>query len=291
MMSFRSVSAMTVGLVLLTAGCIGSADAGDDVDLPVDGVPMRAMDSGSGLNGLWPPNFHANKQDLYTATLFALAGGTTSAAVSPSIVSSTSLVDGNNAAKETFAYAVKCMLQSTKYVEYHAPLGIDHYQGAGIIDPSGWQFQALPPTVPNAAWSPREALFECMMAHLNGFNLPVQIAYQGSFVHPEENIDEYTMFEALWLATDTNSAITLEVFPGDWFDVHCPRDTTRELINMRVCADPMGDCGITVRTSSDRNQRCVGDAAGNWTCDGKPVLKTRLNPFTMGGMYADCTSP
>jgi hypothetical protein len=277
MLHFRALAAISLGLCC-SLGC--TSESGDFLD--DDGepeVPLTPQDTGHSQNNLGPDAFHKRKGDLHIASEHPLTTSVQPSTLDPSLAALVPNLANDPTGKVTLTYAMKCMLPNGDTLQH----GMDTYVGSGLIDPSNWKTLDLRPL---STWAPRDALFACMIAHLNGLGIQVPLGIQASFVALNENIDDYTMFEALFVAREIDHTMVLKVYPSPTVKGLCT-GWWYSIITNRICGQGVPACGIDV--DADISTECTEGPTGNWSCMvggvSTPALKTRLKPDAFSDMY------
>ncbi|AKT42044.1 hypothetical protein [Chondromyces crocatus] len=283
----RIIPLTILALSLPHLGCAGGTgedmvDAFGDLSTEQFQQPMTGGQNGNGgNNGLRTAYFHANKSSLLSATGSRLPGPNHAPSVGVQALVST---EGGD---KTLQYAVRCSVLDGQVVSYvDGVYGPKAYEGEGLLaGTSQWTTQGL-------SASQQEALFACMLAHLNPAGMVVPIALTGEMVAPAEDeefdLSDYSFHEALWTATvSTAGGLIFKVWPIGDLRSSCSQVYLEGTLKNRTCGavSQHASCGLEVRL--DVEDDCtVSD--GEYTCLGKPALVTRLIPEYFEQLHPLC---
>ncbi|MRG95429.1 hypothetical protein [Polyangium spumosum] len=264
--------ALAAGLGLLQAGCLAE---GPEV-AEIGGVGYETLEGGDhGTNGLDTWDLAANEAMLWAATNDGINDLDNFAVAQ--------LQAAPNS--ETLDYAVRCAV----------PQGVSgpgNYTGRGHLsttsdwlDPDG--FLALPEKLD---------LFTCMIAHVNPFNVDVNLMLTGDTISDggmgPGQVATYNIEEALWIARlDSVNGLEYIVWPLDFLELQCPN--TQNALLTRTCGGLQAggvdtDCRVEVRTGGPRPDCTKNSTTGNWTCLGRPAIKTWLSSISYLTLYPGC---
>lgn len=284
MNTFRFVLVTSLALGLSSTGCLGNADP-----LVADIEPPRfkTLGTGGGItpNGLAPNSFHSNLTKLSQAMSWKLVGPVATQ-VSQAVLN-TGLLNTPEG-RETFTYAVQCALSTNVYGPGNdpgdVPVNILYYGHSLLTTTGGWLDGGL-------SMGQRQDIFACLLAHLNPAPVPVHMLISGNSVRDKsEYVDEpdqdaFSFDEAVWGVTvDTSLAATLRVWPMRDLVTTCGRGVY-DILQTRVCAFDLLDCGVDVR--GDLPIAC-DETGGHFTCYGQPAIRSRLEPSSVSKLYGGC---
>lgn len=282
--------AMVLGVGLLLVGCADDvgvdANDGADVAPPPDGTSLLTDPVGTtGTNGLSPFEYHPNAGLLDTAMNHPLydeqgvapvakgkAPVNALATLHPHILSLFPTPDG----QKTLKYAMRCALP----IGTSVMIGNEEVSG-GILNSLGaW------PTGP-VVGSAQNDLFACMAAHLNAFGEEVPIRFAGAAVNNQDgDVSDFTFQEAYWQGGyDPNGVLLYHAWPLPDLQTRCGGLMTSKALNLRVCGNVKGDCGLQVH--DDVLADCVMGENGP-ICLGQPAIKTFLKADDVHKMYRIC---
>lgn len=281
----RSLLAIAALFGLLPVGCT-LGDTGADV-MDIDAVGFETQDDPSGgQNGLVNVDFHAHKYELLAALRLPIYPRYSTA---PSALNSGILntAGGRNA----FGYAVRCAIPKGTTITHNGY----QYHGGGLLDTaSGWLYEAL-------LQPAQEDVFACILAHLNPSGQHVDIALMGPSVVDDPTFDaaQFSFKEALWgaeISTTCSSGVctdvlTFHAWPLEDLSQECSDPViTNEEILTRICPnDPNNLCELTIHANL---ASCIETSPGVYTtCNGRPVVQTRLDPYNTPPFLGCFTSP
>lgn len=292
---FRALSAVVIGVSALATGCFGGAGDLDAIEAHDYDDPslstLGGLNGSGGFNNLRPAAFHANKWSLYEATKSALAtynadDGSWSLANNTYTNALLATADG----REVLKYAVRCALSSTVTVKATLPDGtIVAYAGQSILAQAvNWKTAAL-------NHDQADALFTCLVAHMNANGVTVPINLSGSQVTNQAvGYDPaFSWEEALWAVKIIDegdaSDVTFHLYAWPMNNMAGCAEYVSGL-QSRICAKSDDNCGLTVRL--DRDSACE-EAGGLWSCDDAsghplPAILTKLKAVDVPLMYSDC---
>lgn len=272
---FSHCIAALMGLGLFSTGC----DAGPLDDEALSPPPRRPLDGPTGhvgVNGLRPSyyQYHRTELDALLQQPLLVEG-----ALNTDQTFNDFIANGDSA--RVFAYAVECAI----------PLGIDvgSFPGAGLMATAGSWLSA-----PLDAQQRRD-IHTCVTVRLNPYGEHVPLWIGGPSTTQDTSIEGFDYFEAVWsVATpgDGTDAV-YSVWPADAFtQTQCatrPELAQREF-DSRICENNPKLCTLNLRT--DMATACTGQPGeGNWICDGKPAIETRLNRRGWEAMHPLCFLP
>ncbi|MDC3955320.1 hypothetical protein [Polyangium jinanense] len=257
------ILASAIGLGLLTAGCLAEDGVG-----PIDGVGLETLEGGDhGTNSLGTDDFHGHADMLWAAADLSLNDPENAALAAL-------LADTGS---RTLAYAIHCALPQ-------GTVGPGGHVGWGHLETTTeWTTRGL-------TLSEKLDLFTCMIVNINPKEEPVQIRITGDSVTSNGisgfwQTSKYNIEEALWVArlSDTGEREYF-VWPLDEIVLPCP-NTYMSLLT-RTCTsgdnpgDAIPDCNVEMRTSTDTD--CTQNpVTKNWSCLGRPAIKTWLSSWTI----------
>jgi hypothetical protein len=272
MKTFFHRSAAIVSLGLLSSGCIV-----DSLDEELSGAPpLSALDGPSGntgSNGLPPEPYLLRRYQLDQLMQQALP---TNMWLNPLTSAFLSTQEG----EQVFGYAVECALSARQTVST--------FRGASLMATAGgWVSGGL-------NQQQRDDVHTCITTRLNRTGVAVPIWIGGPNTVKDTGADSHEYFEAVWSVTVGPTSSVISVWPSSNFQLNpqCQSQTAiTEDFQSRVCADDASLCNITPRF--DLSTACTGaPGAGNWICDGKPAIETRLNLNEWNAMHLHhCTIP
>lgn len=278
--------AFGLGLGLASVGCL---EVPEEDGVYIDALDREAMDNptqGSGSeNHLGDESFHLNKFVLRSAAARPLG------AIFPSPHNLNTLSNGMTStpeAEQLLEYAVRCALPSSDWIYYGSPATMLYGQGL-LTTTQSWRTGAL-------TTSQTEDLFACLALHINPAGAYVDIMLSGASVTNSVELADYQadypFIEALWTADVVSApltpSITINVWPQQDLITKCQYVVLDEEVKSRVCGTPAGGCGLAVRT--DLTTACSLDVnTGDYTCDGKPAILTRLPTSGSNQLYPKCT--
>jgi hypothetical protein len=264
--------AMLAGGSTLVTGCSGdplSTASHDDPTLPATRLHPQGLTGQAGTNGLKPSEYHARRRELETLLQQSLL--TRRGRWNADAVDFISTPEG----EKLLAYAVQCALR----------LGDDvpPFSGMGLMATTGiWRHLALDP-------QQRDDVNTCIATRLNPFAqmVPIWIGGPNTAKGTESNAYEY--FEAVWSVEGP----TIHVWPADTFETKTTcahrRDSVTQEFETRICENDPSVCNLNARY--DLAAACQGrPGEGNWVCDGKPAIETRLRLRDWNTMHPLCTS-
>ncbi|MDC0740563.1 hypothetical protein [Polyangium mundeleinium] len=258
--------AAAIGSGLLTAGCLAAPE--DSVD-PIDSVGLETLEAGDhGTNSLGTDDFHDHADLLWEAADLSINAPENTAVAEL-------LADTGS---RTLAYAIHCALPEGTY----GPGG--HVGWGHLKTTPEWATRGL-------TLSEKLDLFTCMLVNINPKETPVPIRITGDSVTSNGLKGmQAIMFgfqEALWVArlSDTGEREYI-VWPLKELVLPCENSyntlLTRTCTSEHTPGDLIPDCNVEVRSSmgTDCTQNPV---TKNWSCLGRPAIKTWLN--TIGGFF------
>jgi hypothetical protein len=289
---FRALSAAAIGASALSMGCSGAGGDNESSGAPAMDDTLYSTMAGihgtGGNNNLHPLDFHANKVNLFGATLAALAAYAPSDAtwwLANSAPNSALL--GTTGGREVLKYAVQCALSTSSTVRAQLGSSAMSFTGQSIVTTtSGWKTAAL-------TRDATDDLFTCLLAHLNAHGVEVPINISGPHIVNAPGYDPaFDWEEALWavkVLVDEDGGVAFNLYVWPMNDLTQCADHVTGLSD-RVCGLSDDACGLTVRT--DRDDACTETATG-WFCDDVsghplPAVLTRLKAADATSMYSDC---
>ena len=273
-------SLLGVAALSLSSVCVMACTAPDATDSLADeevdvGTAQQADHGSSGSNGLGSLEFLTQKLPLAQAVKFFPLVDPGTKDVSAGVKG---LLYGTPAGKTILKYAVACAVpESTEVFD-----GKDYLMGMGhILSAAAWMNGPLPQAA-------LDSLMACVAAHVNPYGVEVPILLMGtdvendSYSHPGFDVPE-----ALWVSyvSVVDSSVSFVVWP-------------RSSV-LRSCSDPLAafknrlcgqypssqSCQLTLGAAG----ACTVDALGNYTCNGKPAIETRLKTPDFNFLYKMCS--
>lgn len=267
-----SLLASAIGLGLLTAGCL----AGENVD-PIDGVGLETLEAGDhGINSLGTDDFHGHADTLWAAADLGI-NDPDNAAVAELLADTDS---------RALAYAIHCALPQ-------GTVGPGGHVGWGHLKTTTeWTTRGL-------TLSEKLDLFTCMIVNINPKETSVQIRLTGDSVTSNGLSFIQTLYynveEALWVTrlSDTGER---EYFVWPLDEIVLPCENTYMSLLTRTCTsgdnpgDAIPDCHVESRSSKDTD--CTQDpVTKNWSCLGRPAIKTWLSSMAISAGPKQCDLP
>ncbi|MDI1479406.1 hypothetical protein [Polyangium sp. y55x31] len=264
--------ASAIGSGLLTAGCLAEENVG-----PIDGVGLETLEGGDhGINSLGTDDFHSHADTLWAAADLSLSAPDNTALAEL-------LADTDS---RTLEYAIHCALPQGTY-------GPGGHVGRGHLKTTKeWATRGL-------TLSEKLDLFTCMIVNINPKEEEVQIRITGDSVTSNGlsffQAMSYNVEEALWVArlSDTGER---EYFVWPLDEIVLPCENTYMSLLTRTCAsgDNPGDaipgCNVESRSSIDTD--CTQNpVTKNWSCLGRPAIKTWLSTMAISAGPKQCDLP
>lgn len=275
MKSFCHRAATVASLGLLSSGC---AMASLEDELPT-APPLSAMEGPDGhgiLNGLKPSIYQPLRGDLDHLMTMRLPPSMTLLS-DPVFGDFLSTANG----QKVFTYAIGCAL----------PQGVSagSFFGRGVMATTGsWVTGGLDQ-------QQRDDLHTCITTRLNWYAKEVPLWVGGPDTAKDESSDVYEYSEAVWSVTVGPTSAIFSVWPASTFTLNtaCPVGSVHinQEFNTRICNNNPSLCSITLRT--DFATACQGQPGeGNFVCDGKPAIETRLNKLEWNAVHSKmCAIP
>ncbi len=261
-------AAAALGFGLLQAGCLAESEVN-----PIDDLGLETLEGGDhGTNGMGPDDFHGHEATLWSAMDQGINAATNTHVAQL-------LADANSS---TLEYAVHSALAE-------GAAGPGTHTGWGHLSTTtSWSTAALPT-------SAKLDVLTIMIAQVNPFLAEVPIRFTGQSVTPNGmtllQAAQYNVEEALWVARQTPTGIEYIVWPLEVVKLNCL--SSESAVLTRVCTSreaPGGmvpDCGVQVRPRLYPD--CTQDpATKNWTCLGRPAIKTWLSTLGYLTLYPGC---
>ncbi len=179
-----------------------------------------------------------------------------------------------------FHYAVACAVPDG--VKVHTPT--ESFTGRGhLINGPAWFNAPLPHATINE-------LMACMAAHVNAWNVEVEILLLGADVQ-DDPIDNpaFSVSEALWKADVNSDDVPFyTVWPAKYVAQACV--DVLSAFKDRVCGQWSTGCNFTVGQPGVcfPTLQIPGQPDGDYSCNGVPVIETRLAPADLGFLYPGC---
>jgi hypothetical protein len=259
-----------VGLSLAATGCV-SEPIDDDLATTSELTPM-----GGGViwqNGLLPLEYQS-RRSLLDALLKKplLVGGV----LNPDPAFSDFIADASG--KKVFTYTVECALP--------AGMVAGGFTGAGLLATTK-SWVDFPLTLQQ-----RRDVHTCVTTRLNPLGDHVNIWLGGPDTAQDTAAGAFGESEALW-SVDVNidGMFKFYVWPLETFTAYsiCGNSTTAMLadVKSRLCDNSGPLCAVVLR--NDMATACKGSPGmGDWVCDGKPAIETRLKEADWGSMHPKC---
>jgi len=266
--------ATAIGSGLLTAGCLAAPE--DSVD-PIDSVGLETLELGDhGINSLGTDDFHEHADLLWEAADLSINAPENTAVAAL-------LADTGS---RTLAYAIHCALPQGTY----GPGG--HLGWGHLKTTPEWTTRGL-------TLSEKLDLFTCMIVNINPQKKSVEIRLTGDSITSNGmsygKAINYNVEEALWVVrlSDTGEREYI-VWPLDEIVLPCP-NTYMSLLT-RTCTsgdnpgDAIPDCNVETRSSHDTD--CTQNpVTKNWSCLGRPAIKTWLSTLAIAAGPKNCNVP
>ncbi len=270
---FTRVGALVLAASPLLFGCAPGGPGETDEDV---GAAEQADKFGAGgTNGLDTDLYYAFEDNLVLATYLPLvkSGGME---VNPAVGA---LLLNDEHGKTVFDYAMKCALPRRAGSNTVIWNGEEHTGGGILNSGAEWLLGPLSDTA-------RHELLACMAAHLNPFEIHVDILLSGpdtdddGLEHPKFNVDE-----ALWVVRrNVDGTLVYVVWPLESFQKMCSSDPFVAL-QRRVCGQDPEGCTLTRGEDED----CVYDSeAEGYYCLGAPALMTTLRESDIYLLNSSC---
>jgi hypothetical protein len=269
---FNHRIAVLVGLGLLAAGC-GAESFPDDTEDASLLTPQDGPTGHGGINGLLPSVFQPLRLPLEKLLRLPLTvNGVMN--TDPKFGAFVSTPEG----KLVFTYAVGCALPSGA--------SVGDFYGEGLLtSTASWQVAPL-------TLQQQGDVQTCIMTRLNGYGVHVPIWLGGPDTGKDTPPDDYPYAEALWSArVNIDGLVGYSVWAADTFHLNtaCGANTgaMAKDFNTRICENDPNLCHITLRT--DQATACTGKpGTGEWVCDGRPAIETRLGLYEWGQIHPGC---
>lgn len=275
MITSRSLLALVAGFGFAQMGCM--AEQYDDER--VASVSQAAGDDDEngtgGTNGLEPELAMPNMLTLWNATSMGVNDVNNTAITQ--LVSTT-------AGDKTLEYAIRSALPTGG-----ATFGPNQDLGGGILSTTtGWASGGLS----NGA---KLDLMAAMLAHLNPYGAEVPIRLMGQSVNStlgDDAAGTYNLSEALWVVTrNRDGSLNYHAWPFEVVLSFC--DSPSTAVNSRACGR-MTENGIvntecSLNVHDNMQADCTQDPTSkNWTCLGRPAIKTRIRQIDFLVLYPQC---
>lgn len=268
-----------VGLGLLATGCAAESSDGqvpvspDSPDAPV----LRPLDNGTPLgghssNGLLPLEYQSRRVDLDVLMRKPLmvAGEMNPDHAFADFIS-------NDSGNKVFKYTIECAL----------PKGMlyGQFEGAGLMATTeSWMKFPLD-------LQQRRDVHTCVTTRLNPLGEHVDIWLGGPDTAKDVGSGTYGESEAVWSVDLNTDVFRFSVWPLETFTAYsvCGHSTTAMLadVKSRLCDNNGPLCDVVLRT--DLATACKGSPGmGDWVCDGKPAIETRLAERDWDRMHPQC---
>jgi len=266
--------AAAIGSGLVTAGCLAAPE--DSVE-PIGSVELKTLEVGDhGINSLGTDDFHEHADLLWEAADLSINAPENTAVAA--LLADTS--------SRTLAYAIRCALPDGTY----GPGG--HVGWGHLKTTPAWTTRGL-------TLSEKLDLFTCMIVNINPKKTSVQFRLTGDSVTSNGIAKwqsyNYNIEEALWVArlSDTGEREYI-VWPLDEIVLPCP-NTYMSLLT-RTCTsgdnpgDAIPDCNVEMRSTPDTD--CTQNpVTKNWSCLGRPAIKTWLSTLAIAAGPKNCNVP
>lgn len=274
----HSLLIATMALASLQMGCMANEDdvaALDQLVLSTLDSPTKDPD-----NGIHPDAAMASAADLLEAMDKGIYDPT-NAAVARLL--------NNTDGWITLYYAADCALPQTA-----APVDPEgRIVGGSVLNTTaGWLTGGL-------TLSQKEDVWTCLASRFNGLGGHVTLRLTGENVNSSADpFNYYGIGEALWIA-EIDPAVNRVLFrawPLNVLVTYCG-ERTSEQVATRTCGTAHGaDCGVDVRMNVGTLNAVQADCEdangdGNYTCLGRPAIKSWLNANDVFAAYRDCGSP
>lgn len=278
MSSLRSMSFSILALCLFAIGCVGSPEedlAGGDLL-----VPLQPLEGPLGANGMSPIDFWtpSTQEALRSLGQTALVGTGGALVATP-------LLD-TGGGRSVLGYAMRCALSQGTTLSAAGGLAFQGLFGLA----SGWSGRGL--TTSEQRW-----VTACLLQHLNGLGLGVDIMLEGSHPalvpHPVDDISGFTVKDTTMFGNIFVTGL-LTAYACIELDIQltCGLDLSIHTIERLCGLSPV--CGVTFLGLC--NLICTDSAAGDPTCSVLPLLgptyaeaiRTKVIDTDLLSLYPGC---
>lgn len=273
----RSLFVASMALASLQTGCMADADvkALDQLGLDTLDTPTKDPD-----NGIHPAAAMASATDLLEAMDKGIYDPTNDAV--DRLLNS---VDG----WITLYYAADCALPETA-----SPVDPEgRIVGGSVLNTTaGWMTGGL-------SLSQKEDVWTCLVSRFNSLGGHVTLRLTGDHVNSSADpVNHYGVAEALWIAEidPVLNRVLFRAWPLNDLVMYCEENMS-EQVATRICGTQDGAaCSIDVRMYVGTINALQADCEdsnqdGNYTCLGRPAIKSWLNSNDVVAAYRDCGSP